>query len=188
MAMANHEPVPVWRNFAVWGAMGAAFYIVTVWPGIRFLRPEDSIGAILQSTEAVAFLGLGLVFLELEQLQLELIQQGPPFRRLTEPIMLQLGNPLLELLDAQGLLAQLGAISLALGQQYRLQRFDVVGQRSIGSLLHIAISDPTAGQRNDLPSARVAMPHGLSPLPVDATYAAVAASQCLPAGSPAAPA
>ncbi|HYI05495.1 MAG TPA: hypothetical protein VD858_11445 [Reyranella sp.] len=60
--------------------------------------------------------------------------------------MLQLGDPLLELLNAQGLRAQLGAISLALGQQHRLQRLDIIGKRSIDN--HATISALVTRARN----------------------------------------
>jgi hypothetical protein len=77
-------------------------------------------------------LRLDLILLELEQLQLELVQQGTPLRRLPEPIVLQLDDPVLELLDLQ--LAQLGQPlrnlpGRPLGQHHRLQRLNVVGQR-----------------------------------------------------------
>jgi hypothetical protein len=41
--------------------------------------------------------------------------------------VLQLGDPVLELLDPKRLVAELGAIRRPLGQQHRLQRLDVVG-------------------------------------------------------------
>ena len=106
--------------------------------------------------------------------------------------MLQLGYPLLELLDAQGLLAQLGAISLALGQQHRLQRLDIVGKRSIDS--HDDIDAAIGGSGNDYRSTEspcrigVCKAKRLNLPPVAATYAAAAASRCLPEDSPAAPA
>ena len=84
-------------------------------------------------------LRLGLILLQLEQLQLELIQQRPSLRRLAEPLMLQLGDPVFELLDPQRLVTKLGAMRLPLGQQHRLQRLDVVGQRFIGWCGHSAI-------------------------------------------------
>ena len=49
-----------------------------------------------------------------------------------EPLMQQLGDPVLELLDPQRLVTKLGAMRLPLGQQHRLQCLDVVGQRFIG--------------------------------------------------------
>jgi hypothetical protein len=65
MAMAQSEPTPTWRNFAVWGAAGAIFYVVAV-SGASLLVHEDGIGAmlrsILESKAAVAVLGLGLIF------------------------------------------------------------------------------------------------------------------------------
>ena len=44
-------------------------------------------------------LGLALILLEREQLQLELIEQRLPLRRLPEPLMLKLGDPVLQLLN-----------------------------------------------------------------------------------------
>jgi hypothetical protein len=44
-------------------------------------------------------LGLGYVFLELEQLQLELHQEGATLGRLAEPLVAQLGDRVLQLLD-----------------------------------------------------------------------------------------
>jgi len=63
--MAKSEPTATWRNFAVWGAVGALFYILVVW-GVSSLVHEDGMGAmlrsILESKAAVAMLGLGLIF------------------------------------------------------------------------------------------------------------------------------
>jgi hypothetical protein len=84
-------------------------------------------------------LRLGLILLQREQLQLELVEQGSPLRRLPEPLMLQLGDPVLELIDPQRLVTKLGAMRLPLGQQHRLQRLDVVGKGSIGLECHSAI-------------------------------------------------
>ena len=77
-------------------------------------------------------LRLSLCLLQLEQLQLELIDQRVALRRLAEPLMLQLGDPVLELLDLQRLVANLRAIRLPLGQQHCLQRLDVVRKRFSG--------------------------------------------------------
>ena len=56
-------------------------------------------------------LRLSLSFFQLEQLQLELIDQRAVLRRLAELLMLQLGDPLLELLDLQRLVSNLLAIA-----------------------------------------------------------------------------
>src|SRR5215218_3787454 len=116
-------------------------------PAGRLATGKGLTGHARRSGDLQPRLRLGLIFLKLEQLQLELLQQRTALRRLPEPFMLQLGYPLLELLDAQGLLAQLGAISLALGQQHRLQRFDVVRKRGIDA--HTAISAAAVCSRND---------------------------------------
>jgi hypothetical protein len=93
-------------------------------------------------------LRLSLSFFQLEQLQLELIEQRPPFRRLAEPFVPQLGDLVLELLDHQRLVANLRAIRLPFGQQHRLQRLDVVGERFSGGRGHSAISRTIPGRRN----------------------------------------
>ena len=93
-------------------------------------------------------LSLGLVLLELEQLQLELVEQRAALRRLAEPFVPQLGDLVLELLDQQRLVADLRAMRLPLGQQHRLQRLDVVGERFSGGRGHIAISSTIPCQRN----------------------------------------
>jgi len=59
----------------------------------------------------------GLIPLDLEQLKLELIEQRPPLRRLSELLMLQLGDPVLQLLDRRRLDAKLDGTGLPLGQQ-----------------------------------------------------------------------
>lgn len=59
--MANEEPMPKWRNFAAWSAMGAAVYVLAAWGAIMLLS-GDSIGATLRSKEAIGLLGLGLIF------------------------------------------------------------------------------------------------------------------------------
>jgi hypothetical protein len=92
--------------------------------------------------------GLGLVLLQLEQLQLELVEQRAALRRLAEPFVPQLGDLVLELLDQQRLVAHLGAMRLPLGQQHRLQRLDVVGERFSGWRGHIAISGTIPSRRN----------------------------------------
>jgi hypothetical protein len=61
-------------------------------------------------------LGLGLVLLQLEQLQLELVEQRAALRRLAEPVVPQPGDLVLELLDQQRLVANLRAMRLPLGQ------------------------------------------------------------------------
>ncbi len=74
-------------------------------------------------------LGLGLVLLQLEQLQLELVEQRAALRRLAEPVVPQPGDLVLELLDQQRLVANFRAMRLPLGQQHRLQCLDVIGER-----------------------------------------------------------
>lgn len=59
--MTKDEPAPQWRNVAVWGAVGAIFYIVAVCAGPWILQ-VDGIGEIVRSGQAVAVLGLGLIF------------------------------------------------------------------------------------------------------------------------------
>ena len=82
-------------------------------------------------------LGLRLVFLELEQLQLELVEQRATLRRLAEPLVPQLGDRVPQLLDLET--ASLGLVlgrrgarfgqpqRRALRHDQRLQRVDVVG-------------------------------------------------------------
>jgi hypothetical protein len=78
-------------------------------------------------------------------------------------------------------------MSLALGQQHRLQGFDVVGKRGIDA--HAAISAGATGPCNVYRSCESPCRIGALNLPsAAAMYAAAAASRCLPAGSPAAPA
>lgn len=60
MAMANDEPVPTWRNFAAWGAVGAIPYSVAVW-GSASLLHQDIMIAVIQSSAAAGFVGLGLI-------------------------------------------------------------------------------------------------------------------------------
>jgi len=93
-------------------------------------------------------LRLSLRLLQLEQLQLELVEQRAALRRLAEPFVPQLGDLVLELLDQQHLVADLGAIGLPLGQQHRLQRLDVVGKWFSGGRGHSAISATIPDRRN----------------------------------------
>ena len=62
--MANDEPVPQWRSFVTWGALGAVGYIVAVWGGSSLLN-DKSIGELvydlLRSKQLAAILGLGLI-------------------------------------------------------------------------------------------------------------------------------
>jgi len=102
----------------------------------------------LGCSEFVGRLRLSLCLLQLEQLQLELIEQRAPLRRLTEPVVPQPRDLVLKLLDLQGLLVDLGAMRLPLGQQHRLQRLDVVGQRLGGGRGHSTISNTLAGRCN----------------------------------------
>jgi hypothetical protein len=57
--MANDKPVPTWRNFTAWSAVGGIF-ILAVWGGILFLR-GDGMDAPLPSTRVAATLGLALI-------------------------------------------------------------------------------------------------------------------------------
>jgi hypothetical protein len=65
MAMTIDAHAPEWRNFAVWSAAGAAFYILAALAGTAILT-ADSVGAIsgamLRSARVTAALGLGVLF------------------------------------------------------------------------------------------------------------------------------
>jgi hypothetical protein len=75
-------------------------------PHCRALRHDDlQLGRVL-----------GQSLFQLEQLQLELAQQRATLRRLAISIVLKPGDRLLELLDAQRLVAQRNTVRLALGQ------------------------------------------------------------------------
>ena len=60
MATANDKPMPVWRNFAAWSAVGGVFYIVVLW-GAAVLVHGDGMSAILRSKPLTAVLGLSLI-------------------------------------------------------------------------------------------------------------------------------
>jgi hypothetical protein len=85
-------------------------------------------------------LGLGLVFLKLDQLQLQLIEQ----RRLAEPLVPQLRYGVLQLLDLQRPLVRLRFRRRPLGQQHRVQRLDVFGKWVVGQRGQVAIVGTTA--------------------------------------------
>jgi hypothetical protein len=58
---------------------------------------------------------------------------------LAEPFVPQPGDLVLELLDQQRLVVDLRVMLLPLGQQHRLQRLDVIGERFSGGQAHRAI-------------------------------------------------
>ena len=109
-------------------------------------------------------------------------------RRLAEPLVPQLGDLVLELLDQQRLVADLRAMRLPLGQQHRLQRLDVVGQRHRQRASPRHYGNLRRCRATTAVIARVAVSQPLSPPPAAARSAAAAASRCPPAGSRAAPA
>ena len=84
-------------------------------------------------------LGFGRGLFQVGELQLELLDQRPAFRRLAKPLMAQFGDGKLQLRNLQRprMRLCLGAAHLrfrldprcALGDQHRLQRRNVVGQR-----------------------------------------------------------
>ena len=59
MAMVNDKPMPSWRNFAAWSAVGAVFYILVV-SGSALLLHENGMRQGFPSNEVAAKLGLGL--------------------------------------------------------------------------------------------------------------------------------
>lgn len=59
--MANDNPVPTWRNFAAWSAVGALVYILAVW-GATALLHQDITDAILRPTKVTLQLGLAMIF------------------------------------------------------------------------------------------------------------------------------
>lgn len=61
MAVAKDETAPRWRNFAVWGALGAVGYSLAVWAGTWLLTQKDIVDAMLRSRQAALMLGLGLL-------------------------------------------------------------------------------------------------------------------------------
>jgi hypothetical protein len=60
MAIANDEPAPKWRNFAVWSGVGAVFYLVVLW-GVSAYLHEDALAAMTRSKAVVAMLGLAMI-------------------------------------------------------------------------------------------------------------------------------
>jgi hypothetical protein len=69
-------------------------------------------------------------------LKLKLFQKGAAFGGLAEPLVTQLGNDELHLLDQQRARLRLSLHDQAggaLGKQHRLERLDVVGQRLVGA-------------------------------------------------------
>ena len=138
---------------------------------------------------------LRCILLQLGKLQLELLEHGAAFRGLAEPLVPQLGDRELHLLDLSSRCThfRLGVARHCLahqraalrGKHHRLQRRDVVGKR-IRSGRHDAI----AAQIADLARANRALIHNaaLSLPPAAATCAAASASRSLPADIPAAPA
>jgi|LNAP01.1.fsa_nt_gb hypothetical protein len=115
-------------------------------------------------------LSLRRVFLQLEQLQLELVQQRAALGRLAEPFVPQLGDGVLQLLDQQRPLLRTRLRCPArrpFSQQHLLQRLDVVGQGIVGH--HITIVEQTKLKATDTlsPSRHVASARRLrSPRPL----------------------
>jgi hypothetical protein len=76
------------------------------------------------------------ILLQISQLKLELIQQRATFRGLTEPLMPQLADRVFELLDQQRTVLRFalrGDACRTLGNEHRLQRLDIIGQRISGA-------------------------------------------------------
>ena len=108
---------------------------------------------------------------------------------LAEPLVPQLGDRELELLDQHRAVLRFALRRQpcgALGHEHRLQRRDIVGQRIVNAHRRrenhrtICVSDPTI--RASIHNAAISRP------PAAARCAAAAASRCLRADSPAAPA
>jgi hypothetical protein len=59
--MTNDKPVPTWRNFAAWSAVGAIFCGLAMWSASSLLH-EEGMGAMFRSREVVAKVGLALIF------------------------------------------------------------------------------------------------------------------------------
>jgi len=59
--MAHEKPVPTWRNFAAWSAVGAAFYLLAMGVAATLLH-QNAIDAILRPTRVTAELGLAMIF------------------------------------------------------------------------------------------------------------------------------
>ena len=98
-------------------------------PARRPAPLERRYGHALRRGDLFQRLRLSPFFLQFEQLQLELVEQRAALRGLAEPLVPQLGDLLLELLDLQHLIAHLRAMRLPLRQQHRLEGLDVVGER-----------------------------------------------------------
>lgn len=60
MAIVNDAPMPKWRNFAAWSAVGALVYIVALWAATALLH-QDLMDAILRPTRVAAQLGLAMM-------------------------------------------------------------------------------------------------------------------------------
>ena len=61
MVVANESPVPKWRNFAGWAAVGAALYLLSIWVATLFLE-QDLSHVILRPSKVTAQLALGMIF------------------------------------------------------------------------------------------------------------------------------
>jgi hypothetical protein len=59
--MTNDKPMPTWRNFAAWSALGAIFCLLVMW-GATTLLHEDGIAATVRSRGVAATVGLALIF------------------------------------------------------------------------------------------------------------------------------
>ena len=59
--MGNTEPMPKWRNFWAWSAVGAIVCTLAMWGGISILH-QEGVGAVLQSGQAAGILSLCLIF------------------------------------------------------------------------------------------------------------------------------
>ena len=86
-------------------------------PARRLAPPERLYRPALRHDDLQLRFALGQILFQLEQLQLELAQQRATLRRLSVPVVPKPGDRLLELLDAQRLVAQRNTVRLALGQK-----------------------------------------------------------------------
>ena len=132
-------------------------------------------------------LSRGGILLQLGERKLELLEDGAPFGGLSEPLMPQLGNRVLELLDQQRaeLRLTLERAGARLGRKQRFAgrndhrvRGGEVGRERISAGRHVATESQSAWLGNR---------EGVTPLLADATSAAADASRCLPTDIPAAP-
>jgi hypothetical protein len=76
------------------------------------------------------------ILLQIGQLKLELVEQRATFRGLPEPLVPHLPDRVLELLDQQRAVRRLALCHhprRALGNQHRLQRRNIIGQRIISA-------------------------------------------------------